>query len=668
MVVGFLTKPVSAKLELLGRGLRKFFTNLRVRSFDKAHATKRVLSRAWPSDTYLKGIVDELVLGPDALVQQIRWSPIFRARFQDTVNKLTNGACQRIKDLAAAKHRFTSLNLPLRRAAVFLVPLIRTIQLIADSRPGPEGQAARDWLRTVTEEKCLQLALLADVSEETIQLNRFFDQDCFDRSAIGLQLQKFLQKLTWLIERRGALETGCTQMMCHTLRAPKTIHLPQQVVRTLGGPGHPQRQALDRVFQRMSNWLQLCRLSIKADFPEFETMQLCTAFCLDTEPDLSKLRNFANLLQLPGGQLVQEFEDLRPAAVWHFRNGAQDSEHAWVLAWRDCTDMQKKRLMHLSSVLARVLAWNPSTSGLERLFSKAKCSTSMNRSDVSEVRLDDEVMLLSLWQKQRQRKTAPAKALPRLEKVLKEAQAVWCQTWGPPRERQPGLPCQQGRKRAAATQWSEAAFVRRRTEEVAKRSQEVDAATVSEPAERVVGQDGWLQSQENERKHLELKRECRRMRAIQEGALQPADDREAAVYAAWIAHQNRLDADALKKTGAVFARPAPPALANQQVWFDEGAVLALPEGDRHRLARRWGMTVSESSLQATVHVWIGVSRPSRAGVCWQAALAGKFVMDPEFFTSLGRAGSSLCFLGATLTSRIVHVHSCICGRRSGFDS
>ena len=58
----------------------------------------------------------------------------------------------------------------------------------------------------------------------------------------------------------------------------------------------------------------------------------------------------------------------------------------------------------------------------------------MSRSDVSELRIDDEVMLLSLWRKE-QRKTAPAKALPRLENLLKEAQVIWSETWGPPRHR-----------------------------------------------------------------------------------------------------------------------------------------------------------------------------------------------------------------------------------------
>ena len=429
---------------LSGRGLQKFFTNLRVRQFDKAHAVKRVLSRAWPSDAYLNSIIQELILGKDAVVQQIRWSPVFRARFQGAVNSSTSGACKRIKDLAAAKHRFTSLNLPLRRASVFIVPLIRTVQLIADTRR-EDGQAARDWLRNLTEEKCLQMALLADVSEETMQLNRFFDQDCFDRSQVGVQLHMFLHKVTWLIECKGALQTGCTQLMCETLKTSKNIHLPNQCVKSLGGPGHPRRDVVARCFERMENWLQLCRWSIKADFPDFETMQLCSAFCLETDPDTSKLQSFARLLDVPGGQLVQEFEDLRPSALWHFQNGAHGSEHAWTLAWKARSDAQKKRLKILSLVLARMLAWNGSTSGIERLFGKAKCSTNMSRSDVSELRIDDEVMLLSLWRKE-QRKTAPAKALPRLENLLKEAQVIWSETWGPPRHRKPGLPCDVGKQ------------------------------------------------------------------------------------------------------------------------------------------------------------------------------------------------------------------------------
>eukprot|EP00439_Symbiodinium_sp_Y106_P062322 s3750_g9.t1 len=202
---------------------------------------------------------------------------------------------------------------------------------------------------------------------------------------------------------------------------------------------------------------------------------------------------------------------------------------------------------------------------------------------------------------------------------------------------------------------SEAAFVRRRTEEVAQRSGEVHLAQVSEPADRQVGQQGWLQSHENERKHLQLKRQARRMRAIQEGAVQldAADAEGAAVYAAWLAHQHRLDAEAMKKGGTVFSQPRAPNLVNQKVWFDEDVTIS--ERDRHAFARKFGLSVSESSLQAPVHVWSGVSRPSQASLCWQAALHGKFIMDPQFFRSGGRTGSSLCFIGAIHTARKVHV-------------
>ena len=192
---------------------------------------------------------------------------------------------------------------------------------------------------------------------------------------------------------------------------------------------------------------------------------------------------------------------------------------------------------------------------------------------------------------------------------------------------------------------------------MAKRSEEVDLAGVAQPAERRVGHDGWLQSQEDERKHLELKREARRMRAIQEGAIQldAGNARDAAVYTAWVAHQNRLDAEALKKKGAIFTQPTAPNLANQKVWFDQGVVQAMTERDRRALGRKSRMLVSESSLQAPIHVWTGVSRPSEASVCWQAALHGKFVMDMEFFRSGGRKGNSLCFLGAISTARAIHV-------------
>ena len=73
-----------------------------------------------------------------------------------------------------------------------LVPggLIHTAQSILEER-GPsslEGKDSRGWLASSDEETVILLGLMSDVSDETMALNRFFDQDQLDKSAIHMEV------------------------------------------------------------------------------------------------------------------------------------------------------------------------------------------------------------------------------------------------------------------------------------------------------------------------------------------------------------------------------------------------------------------------------------------------------------------------------------------------
>ena len=108
-----------------GALLFQFFDSLIVRQWDKAHASKRVLSRSFLADGYLKEIAHQLVLGKQAITQKIHHSKAFRALFRHAVSEMTGQQKSRICSLAAAKHRFTSFATPFRRAVLFLIPLLR---------------------------------------------------------------------------------------------------------------------------------------------------------------------------------------------------------------------------------------------------------------------------------------------------------------------------------------------------------------------------------------------------------------------------------------------------------------------------------------------------------------------------------------------------------------
>jgi hypothetical protein len=198
-----------------------FFPNLLVRQRDKAHGCKRVLSRAWMSDPFLKNVANKLVLDQGAIAQRIRFSPVFRQRFKKYTGELTGNQSSRIKDLASAKHRFTSHSVPFGRAVLYFVPLVRCAQSILDERgrSSSEGRDASLWLAELNDETACQLALMADCADEALILNRFLDADGYDKTALTSELVNFLKKVTWMVEERGALTTGYTLYMTQTLKA-----------------------------------------------------------------------------------------------------------------------------------------------------------------------------------------------------------------------------------------------------------------------------------------------------------------------------------------------------------------------------------------------------------------------------------------------------------------
>ena len=375
-----------------GKLMRGFFKNLWIHQHDKAHACKRFLSRTWIADGYLKRIGELLCLSKDSIAQLVHWSPLFRQRFKTAVAEMTQNANSRIRDLAAAKHRFTSQSLPLRRAVLYFLPLLRVAQSIYDERGSgsSEGSAAKAFLSALDSEAALQLSMMADAGDECIIINRVFDKSCIEKENISQELQTFVQRCSWLFEHGGAETTGCCAFMLQLLQTPRTIIVDGQV-RTISAPTD---EIKNRCFARMKNWLDLARAVIRSDFPEFESLQLFSVFRLQdsTLPQTSALNKLADFLNVNPAQFVQEFQHIWPIADWHFRNGAKSQESAWQQAFNKKGSFKSHPALH--AALLRHLSWQTSTSGIERLFGKAYCSTSICRGDVSETRVDDELQSL----------------------------------------------------------------------------------------------------------------------------------------------------------------------------------------------------------------------------------------------------------------------------------
>jgi hypothetical protein len=185
----------------------------------------------------LDSIASDLVLGQNAIVQVVKFSPIFKNKFSRFVSQLTEGSCARIKDLASAKHRFGSHTKPFGRAVLWFVPLLQTAQGILDERKksSSEGSIAFEWMSSLTVERCLLIAMMADTGEEVQVLNLFLDADDYDKSILPIEVGRFLQRLSFLVQHSGLEKTGYTKHMIQILETGQMIVLDKPQM--LGGPG-----------------------------------------------------------------------------------------------------------------------------------------------------------------------------------------------------------------------------------------------------------------------------------------------------------------------------------------------------------------------------------------------------------------------------------------------
>ena len=366
---------------LAGKLATKFFPHLWVQQWDKAHACQRLLSRPWKADPFLSNICESLFEGKHAVASKIHHSGVFRERFRRAVAQMTGKCRSKIRDLSAAKHRFTSHSLPLRRACLYFLPLQRVAQSILDERArgSEEFISCQTFLESLSGEVCFQMALMADASDEVIVSTRFFDTSNFDKAEMAGTLEGFLTRASFLFEKKGADQCGCTRHMLEMLRTPRRCVVDGNI-KSIECPTSIER---DRCYARMVNWLRLVKQCIEADFPSFETIQLFQALSLNRQCSAEKIERLAHCLEVDAGALQVELEHVRPIAAFHY-GSADEAHRSTSSAWATALQGKVKQYPSLFVAVSRLLAWQTSTSDVERLFSKTFCTLSPCRAETRQ--------------------------------------------------------------------------------------------------------------------------------------------------------------------------------------------------------------------------------------------------------------------------------------------
>ena len=193
-----------------------------------------------------------------------------------------------IRNMRAASHRFESWQKPLGRTALFMHASIQTAMYVA-SRPAKDENTdkAKEWLGWVDSERCLMLAMMADVADEGMCLTRLLDTEDVDTASLNSEVLLFIRKVDALFgESERCLNIfGYTSVMLNLLKEYVVWHVNDNS-RSIGFEHGVPRDIVDRCIQRMRSYVVLAHAALAAEFPSFEisqvtwvTLKSCRSFC-----------------------------------------------------------------------------------------------------------------------------------------------------------------------------------------------------------------------------------------------------------------------------------------------------------------------------------------------------------------------------------------------------
>ncbi len=376
-----------------------------------------------------------------SIAQLLRNSDVLRARYTKHVRSLQLNPVWKtnMTSMYGAKHRFDTWAKPFSRIVLTFEAVLATAQEMHEERRHEEtGRHAKHFLNLVDEEMMLSFAMMADAGEENLELVRFLDSENMSTTDIAAECHRFLQRITVLFEGRGCLRSGHTAFMLSLLQKERLLFIDHKAKRV---GGHNLQRATDRCLERLVKWVRLAREVVRAEFPQFESVQAFAALRLlgpDDRPTsynvesernalAAQLTKLAALLRLDVNVLSEQFFAHLPSAQFAFDSQNCTSFAAWRQVVRATLDDRRRRQSHgadvLKEVLIRQAAWGASTSGVERLFGLQRSAEPPTRNRMEESYVRDELFLYTT-------KGEPARAI---EELTSAAPEVWLKLYGPPR-------------------------------------------------------------------------------------------------------------------------------------------------------------------------------------------------------------------------------------------
>ena len=367
--------------------------NLKLVLMDRAHASRRVLQRTWDKDEYLNSILKALIWDKSSLVRVLQNSDVAKDLFHD-LQLHEDDSQHPVSNMGFAKQRFDSCAKPLSRLIDHFDAATSAAAELVRRRPPKDAlsMGATRALRVLNDEAVLQLGMLADCAEVTLQFTRFLDTESYDKARLPAKLREFCHQCDYLFMKGGCFTwPGRTQFVVRDLLSRRRLIFPRpQEPLTIGDAVNPvPDEVRQRCLARMINWWQLARGVLEADFPQYDLLHSFAVFDLDlavdganvvvasrlTTQDCHALETWADRLHLDIVALKEQFLLLRGVAAG-FRKNSSDTLDAWQKAVFETQRIDRRRVHYpisaLLPLLRRFAAYTASTCGVEQAFSKFK--------------------------------------------------------------------------------------------------------------------------------------------------------------------------------------------------------------------------------------------------------------------------------------------------------
>lgn len=258
---------------------RRILPNLKFVIRDKCHGSRRLMTRTLAGEPFLIDVMKHFVRSRGSIARLIHNSRAMRQRFELYIKTSYRGVDSYVKNMRSAPHRYESLQKPFGRSVLFLHGCILTGLWAAQTRSDELSKNAKHFLTWLTDERCLQAAMLADASDQCIALTRFLDTENVDPAQVNEEVRSFIKSLESLFcDKEKCLSVfGYTQTMLQTLQKPIVFQFDGKVY-AIGSDAGVSRAVIDQCLVRMRAWFKLVLAVVAVEFPSFE---LCHVPCLN---------------------------------------------------------------------------------------------------------------------------------------------------------------------------------------------------------------------------------------------------------------------------------------------------------------------------------------------------------------------------------------------------